>query len=167
MQILKKWLNQLKNFFNKHFKEYYLASFCWWIPSSYEIHCTLMISLTSPAFYSLHQQPYITRLTWSACIISLTSPALHHQLASSALHHRPYIISLHLKPKTKCIRWKRVRVILITFQKILVLLKSQPPTGMHFCKIQNNTQCPFPAISLAAAINSNQYFILCNQLFTQ
>jgi hypothetical protein len=30
MQIRKKWLNQLKNFFNKHFKEYYLASFfCW------------------------------------------------------------------------------------------------------------------------------------------
>jgi hypothetical protein len=27
MQIRKKWLNQLKNFFNKHFKEYYLASF--------------------------------------------------------------------------------------------------------------------------------------------
>jgi hypothetical protein len=29
MQIRKKWLNQLKNFFNKPFKEYYLASFCW------------------------------------------------------------------------------------------------------------------------------------------
>jgi hypothetical protein len=29
MQIRKKWLNQLKNFFNKHFKEYYLESFCW------------------------------------------------------------------------------------------------------------------------------------------
>ncbi len=42
MQIRKKWLNQLKNFFNKHFKEYYLASFCWWIPSSCENHCTLM-----------------------------------------------------------------------------------------------------------------------------
>jgi hypothetical protein len=27
MQIRKKWLNQLKNFFYKHFKEYYLASF--------------------------------------------------------------------------------------------------------------------------------------------
>jgi hypothetical protein len=27
MQIRKKWLNQLKNLFNKHFKEYYLASF--------------------------------------------------------------------------------------------------------------------------------------------
>ncbi len=27
MQIRKKWLNPLKNFFNKHFKEYYLASF--------------------------------------------------------------------------------------------------------------------------------------------
>ncbi len=41
MQIRKKWLNQLKNFFNKHFKEYYLASFCWWIPSSCENHCNL------------------------------------------------------------------------------------------------------------------------------
>jgi hypothetical protein len=29
LQIRKKWLNQLKNFFNKHFKEYYLASFRW------------------------------------------------------------------------------------------------------------------------------------------
>jgi hypothetical protein len=27
MQIRKKWLNQLKNLFKKHFKEYYLASF--------------------------------------------------------------------------------------------------------------------------------------------
>ena len=42
MQIRKKWLNQLKNFFNKHFCEYYLASFCWWISSSCENHCTLM-----------------------------------------------------------------------------------------------------------------------------
>ncbi len=42
MQICKKWLNQLKNFFNKHFKEYYLASSCWWIPSSCENHCTLL-----------------------------------------------------------------------------------------------------------------------------
>ncbi len=39
MQIRKKWLNQLKNFFNKHVWEYYLASFCWW---NYEIHCTLV-----------------------------------------------------------------------------------------------------------------------------
>jgi hypothetical protein len=29
MQIRKKWLNQLKNLCSKHFKEYYLASFCW------------------------------------------------------------------------------------------------------------------------------------------
>jgi hypothetical protein len=42
MQIRKKWLNWLKNDFNKHFKEYYLASFCWWIPSSCENHCTLV-----------------------------------------------------------------------------------------------------------------------------
>jgi hypothetical protein len=42
MQILKNWLNQSENFFNKHFKEYYLASFCWWIPSSCENHCNLM-----------------------------------------------------------------------------------------------------------------------------
>ncbi len=42
MQIRKKWLNQLKNFLNKHFWEYYLASFCWWISSSYENHCTLV-----------------------------------------------------------------------------------------------------------------------------
>ncbi len=42
MQIRKKWLNQLKNFFNKRFWEYYLASFCWWISSSCENHCTLM-----------------------------------------------------------------------------------------------------------------------------
>ena len=34
--------NQLKNFFNKHFKEYYLASFSWWIPSSCENHCSLL-----------------------------------------------------------------------------------------------------------------------------
>ncbi len=42
MQIHKKWLNQLKNFFNKHFKEYSLESFCWWIPSSCENHCNLI-----------------------------------------------------------------------------------------------------------------------------
>ncbi len=42
MKIRKKMLNQLKNFFNKHFWEYYLASFRWWISSSCEIHCTLM-----------------------------------------------------------------------------------------------------------------------------
>ncbi len=42
MQIRKKWPNQFKNFFNKHFKEYYLAAFCWWIPSSCENHCTLL-----------------------------------------------------------------------------------------------------------------------------
>ena len=42
MQIRKKWLNQLKNIFYKHFIEYYLASFCWWIPSSCENHCTLL-----------------------------------------------------------------------------------------------------------------------------
>ncbi len=41
MQIRKKWLNQLKNFFNKHFWENYLAPFCWWISSSCENHCTL------------------------------------------------------------------------------------------------------------------------------
>jgi len=29
MQIRKKWLNQLKNFVDKYFLEYYLASFCW------------------------------------------------------------------------------------------------------------------------------------------
>ncbi len=44
MQIRKKWLNQLKTFFNKHFWEYYLASFCWWILSSCENHCTLIHS---------------------------------------------------------------------------------------------------------------------------
>ena len=27
---------------NKHFWEYYLASFCWWISSSCENHCTLI-----------------------------------------------------------------------------------------------------------------------------
>jgi hypothetical protein len=42
MQIRKKWFNHLKNFFNKHFTEYYLASFCWWIPSSCENHCNLL-----------------------------------------------------------------------------------------------------------------------------
>ncbi len=42
MQNPKKWLNQLKNFFNKRFWEYYLASFCWWISSSCENHCTLV-----------------------------------------------------------------------------------------------------------------------------
>ncbi len=44
MQIRKKWLNQLKNFFYKRFWEYYLASFCWWISSSCENHCTLIHS---------------------------------------------------------------------------------------------------------------------------
>ncbi len=52
MQICKKWLNQLKNFFNKHFFEYYLASFCWWISSSCENHCTL--STGAPAFEFFH-----------------------------------------------------------------------------------------------------------------
>jgi hypothetical protein len=47
MQIRKKWLNQLKNFFNKHFNEYYLASFCWWIPSSCENHCNLACTCLS------------------------------------------------------------------------------------------------------------------------
>ncbi len=42
MPIRKKWLNQSKNFIKKHFKEYYLASFCWWIPSSCENHWTLV-----------------------------------------------------------------------------------------------------------------------------
>ncbi len=42
MQIRKKWLNQLKNCFNKRFWEYYSASFCWWISSSCENHCTLL-----------------------------------------------------------------------------------------------------------------------------
>jgi hypothetical protein len=42
MQNRKNWLNQLKNFFYKHFKEYYLASFCWLIPSSCENHCNLV-----------------------------------------------------------------------------------------------------------------------------
>ncbi len=35
----------MKNFFNKHFKEYYLASFCWWIPSSCENHCNLLYTV--------------------------------------------------------------------------------------------------------------------------
>jgi hypothetical protein len=48
MQIRKKWLNQLKNFFNKHFKEYHLTSFCWWIPSSCENHCNLVFNSTVP-----------------------------------------------------------------------------------------------------------------------
>ncbi len=42
MQIRKKWLNQLKDFFNKHFWEYYLSSFYWWISLSCENHCNLM-----------------------------------------------------------------------------------------------------------------------------
>ncbi len=45
MRIRKKWLKQLINFFNKHFKEYYLASFRWWIPSSCENHCNLLCSV--------------------------------------------------------------------------------------------------------------------------
>ncbi len=35
-------LTNWKTFFNKHFWEYYLASFCWWISSSCENHCTLL-----------------------------------------------------------------------------------------------------------------------------
>ncbi len=57
MQIRKKWLNQLKNFFNKHFWEYYLASFCWWISSSCENHCTLVQShiwLTTSSYCTVH-----------------------------------------------------------------------------------------------------------------
>ncbi len=46
MQIRKKWLNQLKNFFNKHFKEYYFAFFWRWVPSSCENHCTLIYMYT-------------------------------------------------------------------------------------------------------------------------
>ncbi len=52
MKIRKKWLNQLKNFFNKHFKEYYLASFCLWIPSSCEKHCNL---LRTPLTHKTHK----------------------------------------------------------------------------------------------------------------
>ncbi len=47
MRIRKKWRMQLKNLFNKHFWEYYLASFCWWIPSSCENHCNLVHKLQS------------------------------------------------------------------------------------------------------------------------
>ena len=46
MQIRKKWLNQLENFFYKHCKEYYLASFGWWIPSSCENHSNLFLSIS-------------------------------------------------------------------------------------------------------------------------
>ncbi len=58
MQIRKKCLNQLKNFFNKHFWEYYLASFCWWISSSCENHCYLVYSVyksqVTPSLSSSH-----------------------------------------------------------------------------------------------------------------
>ena len=54
MQIRKQWLNQLKNFFNKHFEEYYLASFCWWIPSSCESHCNLLYNRTGCVPYVHH-----------------------------------------------------------------------------------------------------------------
>jgi hypothetical protein len=48
MQIRKKWLNQLRNFSYKHFKEYYLAPFCWWIPSSCENRCNPLVYLNQP-----------------------------------------------------------------------------------------------------------------------
>ncbi len=38
---IKTWA-QLHSSVHKHFKEYYLASFCWWIPSSCENHCNLV-----------------------------------------------------------------------------------------------------------------------------
>jgi hypothetical protein len=76
MQIRKKWLNQLKNFFNKHFKEYYLASFCWWIPSSYENQCTLLCSVPDPWHFGMDPDPYI----W------LTDPSQDPGLFVSDLH---------------------------------------------------------------------------------
>jgi hypothetical protein len=51
MKIRKKWLNQLKNFFTKHFWEYYLASFWWWISSSCENHCTLVCTPPPPPLF--------------------------------------------------------------------------------------------------------------------
>ncbi len=53
MQIRKKWLNQLKNFFYKHFWEYYLESFCWWISSSCENHCTILYSPSFTEYLSM------------------------------------------------------------------------------------------------------------------
>jgi hypothetical protein len=40
-KIRKKWLIQMKRLFNIHCKEYYAATFCWWIPSSCENRCNL------------------------------------------------------------------------------------------------------------------------------
>ncbi len=54
MQIRKKWLNQLKNFFNKHCKEYYLASF------SGESH--QVVKITVP--YYTYRAAY-THASWS------------------------------------------------------------------------------------------------------
>ncbi len=73
MQIRKKWLNQLKNFFNKHCKQYYLASFCWWIPSSCENHCNLVLILATQvtevseiivAFMLFRDVSGLTRSSW-------------------------------------------------------------------------------------------------------
>ncbi len=65
MKIRKKWLNQLKNFFNKHFKEYYLASFCWWIPSSCENHCTLIPTFQCTCLNAWLRTPWVILLDYT------------------------------------------------------------------------------------------------------
>ncbi len=84
MQIRKKWLNQLKNFFNKHFWEYYLASFCWWISSSCENHCTLMFTYkpgdADEPLCNRHVK--IPAISWS--------PVIHgHAVGGWHIRHRP------------------------------------------------------------------------------
>ncbi len=108
MQIRKKWLNQLNYFFNKHFWESYLASFCWWISSSCENHCTLpySCSICSKSFsQSAHLQNHLSLetsdkpLTWSECRewFEETCPRSHmweiSTAAPSAQGHTPCQVS--------------------------------------------------------------------------
>jgi hypothetical protein len=62
MQILKKWLSQLKNFFNKHLKKYYLAFFAG------ESHQVVKITVT----YS----PLVPNTLLTSCSNDFFSPVL-------------------------------------------------------------------------------------------
>jgi hypothetical protein len=95
MQIRKKWLNQLKNFFNKHFKEYYLASFCWWIPSSCENHCNLLFK-----FFQLGARG-LTAEFFQIVILSLQALLITAKFTS----HLPHALKFMLLSSAEIIYW--------------------------------------------------------------
>jgi hypothetical protein len=83
--------NQMENFFDKHLKEYYLASFCRWIPSSCENHCNLLDTCSNSSnsnsnsrfVYGIEKGLipslflYTSDLEYSCLVSSLTSTPLN------------------------------------------------------------------------------------------